>query len=241
LRVESITRNKCFVVTTRPNLPATRAWIDANLDSLIWQSIPLGIDPPASLLPCHLDKPVYTVTSQTYADILKKQFSLASNPTTMATAATKPPHKRQATIIDYDSDQSMESLILNVSAATQSSLTSQSKPTTPMNNTTDYAAELLSIKTKIASLQKTIATALEQIKNAIKSLTDTLHKPESTAMDTEDETTSDEHHCNQTQIKISSLISDLKHEIATFVIKTWALLQQKSPSMMNTNHLHSKT
>jgi len=241
LRVESATRNKCLVVTTRPNLPAARAWLDANLEPLIRQSIPPGIDPPASLLPRRLDKPVYTVASQTYADILKKQFSLASTPTTTATAATKPPRKRQATILDYNSDQSLDSPISTVSTATPSSLTSQPAPMTSTNNTTDYAAEIMSIKTEIASLQTTIATALEQIKNAIKSLTDTPRKPESTAMDTEIEAMSADHHCTQTQLEIPSLINDLKQEIVTFVIETRALLQQKSPSMMNTNHLYSKT
>jgi len=112
---------------------------------------------------------------------------------------------------------------------------------TSTNHTTDYAAEIMSIKTEIASLQTTIATALEQIKNAIKSLTDIPRKPESTAMDTEIEATSADHHCNQTQLEIPSLINELKHEIATFVIETRALLQHKSPSMMTTNHLYSKT
>jgi len=102
LRVESVTQNKCFIVTTQPNLPEARAWIDANLETLIRRSIPPGIDPPSSLLPRRLDKPIYTNTSHTYADILKKQFSLVLTPTTNATAATKPPRKRQATIIEYN-------------------------------------------------------------------------------------------------------------------------------------------
>jgi len=123
----------------------------------------------------------------------------------MATATTKPPRKWQATILDYDSNQSTDSPILNVSAVTQSSLTSQSTPTTSTNNTTDYAAEILSIKTKIVSLQNTITAALKQIKNAIESLTDTPCKPESNAMDMENEATLDERHRNQSNSKFPHL------------------------------------
>jgi len=79
LRIESVGHNKCLIVTTKPNLPKAHAWINKNLESMIWKLIPLGIDPPLSLLPHLLDKPVYTATSQSYADILKKQFSLAPN------------------------------------------------------------------------------------------------------------------------------------------------------------------
>ena len=57
-------------------------------------------------------------------------------------------------------------------------------------------------------------------------------------MDT-DEMAMEEPNCNHTQIKIPSLIHDLKLEIATFVIETRALLQQKT--LMNQNHLASIT
>jgi len=193
LQVESVTCSKCFVVTTWPNLLEARAWINTNLELLIWQSIPPGIDPPASLLPCHLNKPIYMVSSQTYADIFKKQFSLASNPATPATARNKPPHKHQAAIIDYNSNQSAESPISNVTAVTQTSLTCTTTPTTATNNAADYTTEILSLKNEIASLQTTIATELEQLKNAIKSLITPPCKPEPNVMDTNDETMLDAH------------------------------------------------
>jgi len=79
LHLESVNRHKCLIVTTKSNLPKARKWIDDNLEQLICKSIPQGIDPPTSLLPRRLDKPVYTTTSQTYADMLKKQFSLETN------------------------------------------------------------------------------------------------------------------------------------------------------------------
>jgi len=77
IRLESVTKNKCVVVTTQSNLQIARDWIDANLESMIRKSIPSGIDPPASDLPRRLDKPTYSAASKTYADILKQQFSRA--------------------------------------------------------------------------------------------------------------------------------------------------------------------
>jgi len=51
LRLEPVARNKCLLVTTKSNLPAARAWVDANLEPMVRKSIPPGIDPPSSLLP----------------------------------------------------------------------------------------------------------------------------------------------------------------------------------------------
>jgi len=51
LRLESVTRHKCCIVTTKSNLPEARKWIDENLESLVRKSIPPGTDPPSSLLP----------------------------------------------------------------------------------------------------------------------------------------------------------------------------------------------
>ncbi len=48
LRLESATRNKTLIVTTKPNLPDARAWIDANLETLIRKSIPPESEPPPS-------------------------------------------------------------------------------------------------------------------------------------------------------------------------------------------------
>jgi len=35
LRLESVDRHKCLLVTTKPNLPEARAWIDANLEQMV--------------------------------------------------------------------------------------------------------------------------------------------------------------------------------------------------------------
>jgi len=93
LQIESVTRNKCLLVTTKSNLPAARAWIDEHLEPMVQKSIPPGINPPASQLPRCLDKLVYTTTTHMYADIFKKQFSLAPNlteTTETMTTSSKP-------------------------------------------------------------------------------------------------------------------------------------------------------
>ncbi len=199
IRIESVAKNKCLLVTTQHNLPEAREWIDTNLQPLIRKSIPEGIDPPASLLPRRLDKPVYSQACLTYADILKKQFSLAPSTTTPATSNNRPPRKRQATIIDYDSDQSADS----------------SAPTI----TVDYAAELASLKNELNSLRTLIATAVEQLKTEIASLHAT---PTLSNMETEAE------HPKATSPEISDLIANLKHDIATVAIEMRAKFQQQA-------------
>jgi len=82
--------NKCNIVMTQPNLPEVHAWIDANLEPLIQQSIPPGIDPPSASLTCRLNKPVYLSMSQTYANVLKQQFSLTLTQMTTTTDNNRP-------------------------------------------------------------------------------------------------------------------------------------------------------
>ncbi len=119
LRIESAGRKKILLVTTKTNLPEAREWIDDNLEPMIRRSIPPGVDPPpSSLLPRRLDKPVYSATSQSYADILKKQFSLAPNATTDTADHNRPPRKRQATKLDYDSDTSSDTPSLTTATTT---------------------------------------------------------------------------------------------------------------------------
>jgi len=45
IHLESVTRNKTIIVTTKPNLPAAHAWIDANLEPMICKSIPPDVAP----------------------------------------------------------------------------------------------------------------------------------------------------------------------------------------------------
>jgi len=113
-----------------------------------------GIDPPSSLLPKRLDKPVYTSSSQSYADVLKKQFSLNPNSQTQTAENNWPPRKWQATVIDYDSDQLVNSPLST--STTTLSTNSSSNLTQAMIHTAmapnAYAMELLALKQEICQL-----------------------------------------------------------------------------------------
>jgi len=179
LHLELVTHNKTLIITTKPNLLATCAWIDMNLETMICKSILLDIEPPPShLLPCWLDKPVYMVMSRTYANILKQQFSLDPNVTTQDTANNCPPCKWQATWLDYDLDQLAELMAAanhtpsnpQPSHTTTQWLDSSQKASSPtaMPTTVNYDAELLSLKTEINSLWTIITIAVEQIKMSLR-------------------------------------------------------------------------
>jgi len=204
-------------VTTRSNLPEACKWIDDNLQPLICKSIPLGIDPPSSLLPRRLDKPAFTKTSTTYADIVKKQFTLDSTVNETDTNNNRPPRKRHASFLNYEAEQSSEypPLVSNNApntSSTQVSATTMSAPTT----TVDYAAELQLIKTELATLRTLINSAVEQMKSAVESL-----KPNTPVQAREMEIDHDHStDCSTaTPPEISELITDLKNKIATIAIK----------------------
>jgi len=198
------------------------------------KSIPPGIDLPSSQLPRRLDKPMHTVTSQTYAKILKKQFSLTSN-TAATTDNNRPPRKRQATKFDYDSDTSNASLSTTTTATT-TTINSNATPATTTQNTTtnDHISELLSLKTEIAQLKSTILTAVQQIVQAVESLHATQQQKQSNAMDTDRETstsgdadlTEPTNH-NQHTLDLAALVQDLKYDIATIVMEMRALFKEQ--------------
>jgi len=250
LQIESVGKNKCLVVTTRPNLPEARSWIDDNLEKLVRKSIPTGIDPPASLLPRRLDKPVYSATSQTYADILKKQFSLVSAPQTNTTDNNRPPRKRHASILDYDSDKSPDYPPLETTNATNTTSTTntqQPKMTLATPSPPDYANDILSIKTEISQLKQIIAQAVEQITHAIKSI----HAPStlaSTDMETDDapltktDTPTTSPDPTPPQPDIQATINELKNEIAMITKETRAMFRQLlQPTPMTITHESSGT
>jgi len=231
--------------TTRHNLPAAREWIDENLEPMVHRSIPLDLNLPANLLPCHLDKPTYTAASQSYTNILKKQFSITSTTSVTTTDISRPQRKRQATKLDYDLDTPEDQQSAKIIASsTNSTITTQqinSQPTPTTTNASSYAAEFRSLKDEIDSLKAVIALAVEQFKSAINSLTATPPQPAPYAMETDAKHTSANTNPNHIHNEIPSLIHDLKHEIATFVIETRALLRQPSPPMIQNSHLPSRT
>jgi len=245
IRLEYVSRNKTIIITTKPNLQAAREWVDANLEPMIRKSIPPDIaQPPSDALHRRLDKQVYTATSRTYADILKQQFSLATNETTANNDNNRPPRKRQATVIDYDSDPESQSIpsVVASNNSNNHSIPSSSTSTPSTAPMTDYATELLSLKTEIQALCTMLTATVEQIKSEIVSIRTTPATAATSAMETEATPPqySHQHHQKQPN-EISSLIHDIKHDIANFVIETRALLQHQSSQTMSQHPLSSKT
>jgi len=233
LWIESVAKEKCLLITTKPNLPEAHAWIDVSLEQMIRKLIPPGIDPPSSLLPCHLNKPIPSMSSQSYADILKKQFSLSLPSTPLDASNNQPPRKRQAAIIDYDSDHGMGSLATTVaSTATNNSC----KLATPSASTitVDYAAELQLIKTELASLCTLITSAVNQMKTATESLK-TSHPSPAWAMEIEADKPIAANHPSHLPTELHDIVTDLKYKIATIVIEMCALFEKSQTSKMTTH------
>jgi len=241
LRIEEVERRKCLIVTTKPNLPEAREWLDTHLEPLIRKSIPDGIDPPASQLPRRLDKPVYSASSLSYADVLKKQFSIASNATTTNADHNRPPRKRHAaSIIDYDSDTSLDAPASNKTVNNLTSNQNNSQPANAATTNQEYTAELQSIKTELTALKAMITEAVEQFKTTIATLA-TNTRSFSSNMDTDATGVEEsiEHHTKtQTQLEFADLIQDLKLEIATIVTESRALFKQQL-LLTPTNRCHS--
>jgi len=227
LRIEEVDRRKCLIIMTKPNLPEARAWMDTNLEPLIRQSIPEGINPPASQLPWRLDKPVYLASSKSYAEVLKKQFPLASNVTMSTADHTRPPRKRQAaSILDYDSDKTIDAPSSNIAVTTSTSSQCNLQPTPVTTTNHDYATELLSIKTEINALKAMITETVQQFKTAIASVATTT-RSQSSDMDTDADDSKKNTNNNQNPIDIAAIIQDLKYEIATVVTEMKTLFQQQ--------------
>jgi len=149
-----------------------------------------------------------------YADILKQQFSCASPQSTTATTNNQPPHKWQATILDYDSDQLAK---FSPPASNSNSHSCNSPPInttkTPMVN---YVAELLSLKTEVQVLHTLITTAVEQLKNEIASL----HALISNEMETDAEHSLETTNNSQPNQNLPAIIAELKYGIATATLET---------------------
>jgi len=226
LQIESVGPNKCLLVTKQTNLQEAQDWIDANLEQLICKLIPDRINLSSSLLPRRLDKPIYSATSLTYADILKKQASLAMTPTAPATTNNRPPRKRQATLIDYDSDDSTASMAVTAAPNLSSQSQAVSPPATPAPLTT-YATELLSLKEEMLSIRNIITEAVAQLKSALAAHpTPSTAAPNATTASSAMETEADS--ATTTTPEISALIAYLKHDIATIAMEMRAKFQQQA-------------
>ncbi len=238
-------------VTTKSNLQVAREWLDANLEPMIRKSIPLGIDPPTSSLPRRLDKPTFTKTSHSYADILKQQFSLALDSTTATVTNTRPPRKRQATIFDYDSDQSTDYPLLNTTTETKPTNTTSAANSTgaqPAMGTSECTTLLLELKTEINMLKTTMqpqsnatsttvdyAAELESLKRDLQSLrtfiTTAVEQLKTEILSTNatlaSNNTTDVDHAMDYTPNILELIVELKQDIAAVIKEMKTLFQNE--------------
>jgi len=226
LQIEEVDHRKCLLITTKHNLPEAREWVDTHLEPLICQSIPAGIDPSPSQLPRRLDQPMHSASSQSYADVLKKPFSLAPNAMTANNDNNRPPRKRQAaSIIDYDSDTSTAATSTITTATTSNPSQCYShltKDTTPPH---DYANELQSIKMEIQALKTMISNAVTLFKSTIASVTEQRSKSSDT--DTNADAPLAPHNNNLMSHDLGAIIQDLKYEIATIITETRAMFEQQ--------------
>ncbi len=201
--------------------------MDTNLEPLICKSIPEGIDLPSSQLPCRLDKPVYLALSKSYADILKKQFSLVLTVMTSTADNNCLPRKKQAAIIDYNSDTSTD--VTTSTTVRNNTISNQSHSTnnTESKTNNEYAMELALIKTELTELRTMITNAVEQFKTAIATLATTTQSPLSSAMDTEVDTLMQFNNTTQNTTDLAEVIQDLKYEIVTIITETQAMFEQQ--------------
>ncbi len=240
IRLESVTRNKTIIVTTKSNLPAARAWVDENLEPMICKSIPLDTAPPPSyVLPRRLDKPMYTASSRTYADILKQQFSLSPTATTTATDHNRPPRKRQATVLDYDSDPESQPITTAVAPINSNNNLPPGSSTSNPSSIDKNVPELQSLKNEIQALRTLLTNTVEQIKSEIASVlasiqvkpsTSDTETPTSSHMETEVESPS------ATTPDLSDLIAGLKHDIATKLDLSDLIIDLKSDIKLIKSH-----
>jgi len=91
---------------------------------------------------------------------------------------------------------------------------------------TEYATELMSIKTEISKLKTILATAMEQFKTDIASLTAPANTTPSIDMDTETSHSMVTNTPTPNPPDLSAIIIDLKNKISIFARKTKALIQQ---------------
>jgi len=212
---------------------------------MIRKSIPPDVaQPPSSLLPHRLDKPVHTTTSRTYADILKQQFSLAPNTNTTTNDHNRPPRKRQAAKFDYDSDQSTEFPATPTANNINNSNGTTTNTPTLAALISAFANDMMLLKNELTQLKDVIATAVVQIKDAITALIDANRTTPSYVTPTDADHNMDSASAaeNLTPLDIQSFIYDLKHELATLFTETRVMIQhQTMTTPTNNKNLQSKT
>jgi len=123
--------------------------------------------------------------------------------------------------------------------ATPSTNSSSSPTTTQATSISiDYAVELKLLKTKIFELRTLITSAVDQFKSAIASLpTQRTSLPND--METEPDYSKETKPSCHSVLDIQDLVTDLKHDIATFVIETKAMFHQQANQKLTNNPMNT--
>jgi len=174
---------------------------------------------------------------------LKQQFSLNPNANQATTTATRPPRKRQATILDYDSAQTneyppLETQATNLSSTMTAVATTTASTTTAANECTKALAELkneisllknsMTTTTKPAPtvdyaeelqiIKTELATLRSLITSAVDQMKHTVDSIKTNTLAPVNEMEIDDHSKDRpkdTTPELSDLISGLKNDIAT--------------------------
>jgi len=155
-----------------------------------------------------------------------------------------PTKLHQASLLDYDSDQSTEfALSPPITLATNHNGNNANNSTNPTPLTPVIATELQLLKTELAQLKEVIATAVAQIKDAIAALLAPNCTTASYDTTTDADHTMDSAHAEEslTPLDLQSFISDLKHEIVTLFLETRTMIQQQSLTTPTNKCMPSKT
>jgi len=93
---KSTTPNKVLLVMTKGQVTAARDWVDNTLLTIYTQHIldKLDITTLQQIVPRHLDKPIITAASHTYAEKLKQHTAMVTTAPTKQNPLNCPPRKR---------------------------------------------------------------------------------------------------------------------------------------------------
>jgi len=156
----------------------------------------------------------------------------------------RPPRKRQAAKLDYDSDQSTEFPATPTANNIKNSNGTTTNTPTLAAPISAFANDMMSLKNELIQLKDVIVTAVVQIKDAIAALIDANCTTPSYVTPTDADHNMDSASAaeNLTPLDLQSFIYDLKHELATLFMETCAMIQhQTMPTPTNNKNLQSKT
>jgi len=161
----------------------------------------------------------------------KKNFSITVTTTPSTNANNCLPQKSQAALLEYDLDSSMASTTPMLVTTATNQITAASLTALSVN-ATQYGEEMKSLKEEIMSLCNIITSVLTEIRSAIESL-NTKCSPPPNSMETNAEYPMAMQPPHHIPTDLHDIIQDLKHEIATIIIKTHEIFHQQVTTMQN--------